>query len=224
MASWTVERLLDHVQEIMGEPVGGFYNISTRLDQMNQAQRELNDETRAIVGTTDITVVSGTRDYDLPADFLTFSTEQPYFVDSAGQYHAVEVTDVDLMARRYQRWQDESAHVGLPTHLVVRNGTLTLYPTPNQGGTLTVPYVVEPTELAEMDDEPFNGLSHLNRFAPALAYKVAFVNAIGRAPQIAAMFQDLYERQERLMRHHVRSSPQHKPGVRPPQGEYHRGS
>lgn len=221
MASWNAERLLDHVQELLGEPVGSFYNISTRLDQMNQAQRELSHETRAILGTTDIAVVLGTREYALPADFLTFSSEAPYFVDGSSQQHELVVTDLGMMARRFPRWQDSSANVGLPTHLVVRNGTLTLYPTPNQGVTLTLPYVAEPTALAEMDDEPFNGISHLNRFAPALAYKAAFVTSIGRAPQVASMFQDLYERQERLMRHFVRSNPQNKPGVRPPPGEYH---
>lgn len=221
MASWNVERLLDHVQELLGEPVGGFYNISTRLDHMNQAQRELSHETRAILGTTNIAVVLGTRNYALPVDFLTFSSEAPYFVDGSANQYPVVVTDLDMMARRYPQWQDQAAHVGLPTHIVVRNGTLTLYPTPNQAGTLTLPYVAEPTELVAMTDEPFNGLSHLNRFAPALAYKAAFVTSIGRAPQVAGMFQDLYERQERLMRHFVRSSPQNKPGVRPPRGEYH---
>lgn len=223
MAEWTVGKLLDHIQELLAEPVGGFYNISTRLDQLNQAQRELAHESRAFTKRAAVTVVVGTRDYALPADFLSLGWEAPYFVDSSLNQSGLEVVDPGLLSARFPHWQDAS-HTGTPTQLLVRNGTLTVYPTPSSGGTLTLPYVSEPAELVDAGDVPFDGLSHYNRFAPALAYKVAFINAIGRAPQLAGMFQDLFERQERLMRHYARSNPQNKPGVRPPRGEYRRGS
>jgi len=222
MAEWTVGKLLDHVQELLAEPVGGFYNISTRLDQLNQAQRELAHESRAFVGSANTTVVIGTRDYALPADFLSLYWEAPYFVDTAGQRSTLEVIDPGLLATRFPHWQDLT-HAGTPTHLLVRNGTLTLYPTPTSGGTLTLPYVLEPAELVEMDDVPFDALPHYNRFAPALAYRVAFINSVARAPQLASMYRDLFERQERLMRHYARSNPQSKPGVRVPRREYTRG-
>jgi hypothetical protein len=199
VASWTVGKLLDHIQEILGEPVGGFYNISTRLDLMNQAQRELNHETRAITDSASISVTAGQRDYPIPADFLTFDREAPVFSDGTTRTH-LEVVDPADLDRRFHSWQD-TTHQGTPMYLFVRNGTITLYPTPQAAGTLHFPYIVEPTDLVNVDDVPFNGLPQLNRFAPALAYKVAF--------------QDLFERQERLMRHHVRSSPQHKPGIQP---------
>jgi hypothetical protein len=215
MASWNVYSLLNHAQELMGEPVGAFFNISTRLDQMNQAQRELNDETRAITDADTVAVVAGTRDYNLPLDFLTFERETPTFLDQSGNRHRVTVVDPAWLDARYPSWQDLTTHTGTPLHLFVRNGALTIYPTPDSAGTLTVPYVVEPAELTQMSDVPFNGLARLNRFAPALAYKVAFVNTIARAPQLASMFLELYERQERLMRHFTRTNPQHKPGVRP---------
>lgn len=217
MAEWTVRRLLDHVQELMGDPPGSFYNISTRLDQFNQAQRELNHETRALSGLDEITVVAGTRTYALPADFLTLDAQAPYFEDTAGNVSEVRVVNAAYLDRTVPGWQDTDLTTGQPTHMILRNGNVTLYPTPEAGGTLWVPYLVEPTELTEDDDVPFNGLRELNRFAPALAYKVAFVNTLARAPQLAGMFQDLYEKQERLMRHHVRSNPQWKPGIWPTQ-------
>lgn len=215
MASWNVSRLLDHAQELMGEPVGGFFNISSRLDQFNQAQRELNEETRALSDVGSIAVEISTRDYDLPADFLSFDLEAPTFTDASGSITTVQVTDTNYLDRTVPGWQHLTTNTGTPTHLIVRNGQVTLFPTPDAAGTLNLPYIVEPTELTDMDDVPFNGLQRLNRFAPALAYKVAFVNTIARAPQLAVMFQDLYEKQERLMRHFARSSPQQNAGVRP---------
>jgi hypothetical protein len=220
VANWNAEKLLDHVQELLGEPVGGFYNIATRLDQLNQAQRELVYETRALEDLAQIPVVIGDAEYPLPADFLTFTSEAPYLVEASGNRSTLEVIDPSLLSARIPHWQDPQ-HQGTPMYLLLRNETLVVYPTPTSAGDLFVPYVVDPAELADMADEPFNGSTRLNRFAPALAYKTAFINAIGRAPQIAGAFQDLFERQERLMRHHVRSNPQHKPGVRPPKGQYH---
>ena len=215
MASWDVARLLDHVQELLGEPVGNFYNISTRLDQLNQAQRELSHETRAISGSASIAIVSGTRDYAAPADFLAFDRESPVFVDLAGNRTTIHVVDTSDLDIQHPGWQDIAGHIGTPGKMFLRNGTLTLYPTPNTAGTLTLPYLVEPTELTDMDDVPFNGLQRFNRFAPALAYKVAFVNVIARAPQHADTFSGLYEKQERLMRHFARSNSQYQPGIRP---------
>jgi len=217
MAEWTVGRLLDHVQELIAEAPGSFYNISTRLDLFNQAQRELNHETRAIASSSDIAVVSGTRTYTLPADFLDFDREAPQFVDSGGTYYKLQVVEPAYLDRILPGWQDEDLQTGSPTHLFVRGGEITVYPTPDADGTLKLPYLVEPDELATEADVPFNGIRSLNRFAPALAYKVAFVLTLARAPQIAGAFQDLYEKQERLMRHFVRSSPQWKPGVWPTQ-------
>ena len=217
MAEWTVRRLLDHTQELVADAPGSFYNISSRLDLFNQAQRELNHETRALATSTDITVVAGTSSYTLPADFLDFDREAPQFVDAAGTYNRIRVVEPAYLDRTIPGWQDATTNVGTPTHLFTRQGQLTLYPVPEAGGTLKLPYLVEPDELTTDDDVPFNGLRSLNRFAPALAYKAAFVLTLARAPQIAGAFQDLYEKQERLMRHFVRSSPQWKPGVWPTQ-------
>ena len=217
MAEWNVRRLLDHVQELVGEMPGSFYNISTRLDLMNQAQRELNHETRALAAVQAIPVVQGTRGYTLAFDFLSPDQQAPYFETTAGAVSGVRVVNAAYMDRTLPGWQDASLSTGTPTHLIVRNGGVTLYPTPDASGTLHLPYLVEPDPLERDEDVPFNGDSSLNRFAPALAYKVAFVVTLARAPTIASAFQDLYEKQERLMRHFVRSNPQWKPGVWPTQ-------
>jgi hypothetical protein len=215
MHEWTVEGLLDHIQELLAEPVGGYYNISTRLAQLNQAQRELVMETRCLTASVSLPVVINVRDCPLPADFLSFEYEPPAFRDLAGNRTQLQVTDVGWLERTRPQWQEVALHTGTPTHVLLRNDTLTLYPTPTAPGLLILPYVVDPDELVGMDDVPFNGSLRLNRFAPALAYQVAFINTIGRAPQVADSFRGLYAQQERLMRHTVRSDPQRQPGIRP---------
>lgn len=216
MANLTVRDLMDTVQELLGEPIGGFYNISRRLSHMNQAQREMVEEARALLSSGTVNVVSGTRDYDVPTGFMTFSQESPYFVPTSGSSRVtLKVTTESFLDDAYPQWQDDDTYEGTPMYIVLRNGTLTLHPNPDAAGTLTVPFVVDPTELADMDDVPFNGISRLNRHAMGLAFYSAFLSAMGRAPQQAMVYKDLYEKELREMRHYVRTSPQHQLSVRP---------
>jgi hypothetical protein len=215
MADWTLGTLLDHVQELLGEPVGAFYNISTRTSLLNQAQRTMVEETRALTSSDSIAVTAGTRGYDIPANFMTFDREAPYFIDSSGDRDKLEVVDVSDLDARYPNWQDVTGQTGTPGQVFLRNETLTLYPTPSKSGTLVLPYVVDPTELSQLDDVPFNGYSRLNRFAPALAYYAAFVTMMGRAPAVAMNYRQLFDEQVRLMRHYTRTSPQQWRSIRP---------
>lgn len=216
--TWNVEKLLNHVQELMGEPVGSFYNISTRLDQMNQAQNTMNEEARALVARASITTNLGERWYDLPDDFQTFDQEPLLYISIVGGRTEPRVVDFGYLSTIRPQWQDETGHRGVPEFAVLRNGQVMLYPTPVHPGTLHVPYVVLPEPLQDMEDVPFNGLTRLNRFAPGLAYWVAFINTLGRAPELASTYRAMYVEQERLLRHFTRSNPQKPQQIRPTQG------
>lgn len=215
MPNLTVGDLLDTVQELLGEPVGGFYNISRRLSLMNQAQREMVEESRALVSTLEESVSSGTRTYNLPSDFLTFSQERPYFTDSGGDRSNLKVVTPSFLDQVNPHWQDDTRHSGTPMYLVLENGTLTLHPNPDSSGTLTVPYIVDPTELADVDDVPFDGVTRLNRHAMGLAYYAAYIGAMGMSAQQAFAYKDMYEKELREMRHYVRTTPQNHLEVRP---------
>lgn len=214
--TWDVEALLNHIQDLIGEPVGSFYNISTRLSQLSMAQRTLVEETRALVDVGSISLTTSTNEYSAPADFLTFDAQTPYLIESGDTTPIpVQVTTASLLDKTYPGWQD-TTQTGRPTRLVARNGTFTMVPKPDASYTLYVPYIVEPTELTDLSDVPFNGELRLNRFAPALAYAVARTHMLSRAPQLAAMLEDMYNREERKMRHFVRTSPQHHQTILPP--------
>lgn len=216
--NWDAQTLLDYTQDLIGEGVGDFYNISTRLNMMNQAQEEMVEETRALTATTSLTTTSGTRTVALPDDFLTFSTEQPVYIDSSGTYYPLNLRDVSDIDRKYPNWQDNTeypATSGPPTDVWLTNHeTLNMMPLPD-GGTVNLTYVVEPTRLTGYTSTPFNGNERLNRFAIGLAQKVASTIMLPRNPQLAAIYQDMYIRELRKMRHHVRANPQRHPRINP---------
>lgn len=214
--TWDVEALLNHIQELLGEPVGAFYNISTRLSQLNMAQRTLVEETRALSSTATLSLTTSTNEYSVPVDFLTFDAQAPYLIEAGDTTPIpVKVTTPSILDKTSPGWQD-TTQTGRPTKIIRRGSTLTVVPTPDASYTLYLPYTVEPDELTDMTDVPFNGDLSLNRFAPLLAYAVARTHMIARAPQLAEMFEAMYTREERKMRHFVRSNPQHHQTILPP--------
>lgn len=216
MALWTVSKLLDHIQELIGEPVGGFYNISQRLTYLSQAQLELVDETVAIEENADIAITAGTSLYNLPSDFMRFGTRKPYFTEDGDTETAYQLTVVPAihMDSIDPAWRT-AVHEGTPRYLVQEGETVFLYPEPDTDGTLSIRYIVTPTELVDLEQIPFDGREDLNRYAPALAYKVAFMYMLPRAPQLAQYFEDMYVREERKMRHFLRSNPQKTQSIYP---------
>ena len=217
MPNWTVRDLLDHVQELVGEPVGGYYNISTRLRQLNQAQREMVQDTRALTTNISLTTVSGQETYYLPDDFLTYAKEQPYYTSPTGTSTKLDVVDVDWMDNIDKGWRRPvTTFSGGPKYVIMTGPQeIELHPVPGEGGTLTIPYVMDPYEMSDLNDEVFNGYTNMNRYSVGLAYKVAAMYMMPRAPQLAQQYLGMYNRELRQMRHDVRSNPQHPQTLRP---------
>jgi hypothetical protein len=216
--NWTADSLLAHVQDLLGEGVGDFYNISTRLNLMNHAQDEMLEETRALTSTTTLTTVSGTQTVALPSDFLTFSTEQPVYITAGGDYYPLTVQDVGDIDRMFPNWQDSTeypASSGPPTDIWVTNHeTLNMLPLPD-GGDVNLRYVPSATLMTDYSDVPFNGNTRLNRFAVGLAYKVANTIMLPRNPELASVYQRMYIAELRKLRHHARSNPQRGMTIKP---------
>ena len=217
MQMWNVKDILDHVQDLIGEPVGSFYNLSTRLKQLNQAQRELVQETRALTSTATVATVASQAAYNLPDDFLTYGKEQPYYTDSTTTAHKLQVVDVSWMDQELVSWRDTTVAASSTPRYLIDTGSMAfeLYPVPSSVGSLTIPYIVDPDELSAMDDVVFNGVENMNRYALALAYKVAAVHMLPRAPQLGQQYLGMYNRELRQMRHDLRVNPQKHPTLRP---------
>lgn len=206
---WTVEKLLDMIQELLGEPAGGFYNISQRLAHLSQAQNELVDETSAIKHEGSIDVQATIPEYELPEDFGRFGDRKPTLDDMG-----LDVVPPIHLDSLYTNWR-YGGHKGTPKYIVQEGASVFLYPTPGKDGTLRFNYIPVLEPLVDFEQEPFNGRRDLNRYAPALAYKVAFLAMAPRAPQLAQMYEDMYIREEKKMRHYARTNAQDTPALYP---------
>lgn len=216
MANWTVQEILDYVQELVGEPAGSYYNLSTRLKMLNQAQREMVRMARGMRSELTQSLTSGQANYYYPFDFGTFNKEQPYVTDSQDNTHKLQVVDVDYMDRRFPGWRDGTVTQATPQYLIMLDTTTyRLYPVPDAGDTLTIPYTPQPTELTDLDDVVFDGLTVLDEFALGLAYKVAGSYMMPRAPQLGRQYLDMYEDVLAEMRLALKTNPQHHQSVRP---------
>jgi hypothetical protein len=174
-------------------------------------------DTRALTRTEAIPIVAGQTHYFLPDDFLTYAKEQPYYEDVQGVTYKLRVMDVDWMDSTEPSWRGGSTAslLGTPRYLVmVGPQEFVLYPTATLG-TLKVPYVVDPDELNDLNDEVFNGVTNMNRYSMGLAYKVAAMYLMPRIPQLAQQYLSMYNVELRKMRHDVRVNPQHSQSLRP---------
>lgn len=216
--NWNLEDILEHIQELIGEPAGGYYNLSSRLRQINLAQRELCHETRAIQDVFDLSTITDQSTYGLPSNFLTYGKESPYLVETGGTTGAIKVVTPGWMDSAFPGWRAEGSQTtrGTPQYIVNRtSGEFTLHPTPGRVQTVRIPYVVDPDELVNLEDVPFNGISELNRFSLAIAYKVASAWFMPRAPDLGSRYNNLAKEQERLMRSAMQSNPQQPIQIRP---------
>ena len=198
----TAEMLLDMVQEFLGEPVGGFYNISQRLAMLSQVQNEMVAETGAIQCTAAIPVSAGNPIVAVPSDFSQFGSLRPVYGDTT--LEVVSPLELDIST---PDWQTTTTS-GTPTRLTMRGSDIILSPTPELGGELIVTYIPVIEPFVEMDDVAFRGYPQLERFAVGLAYKVAAIISMPRNPTIASGYMDMYIQEERKMRHAARANAQ----------------
>lgn len=217
--NWKVSDLMEHISELVGEPAGSYYNLSSRLRQVNLAQREMIEEARALTAEARIGTDIGQTLYYLPDDFLTYSKERPYYTDASRNTYQLRVVDVNFMDTTFPGWQDEGTLIsrGKPQYLIMRTGQqFELFPVPNDPiGEVVIPYVQDPPEVSDLEDNIFDGYTHLNRFAPGIAFKVAATFMMPRAPEVAQRYMTEYNRHVRQMRSATRTNPQHAQVVRP---------
>jgi len=211
---WTASDLLDRIQDLLGEPQGSFYNLSNRLAALNVAQREMVAESRALPGYAEISLDPDQREVGLPEDFLTFSKEAPHVIQMNGTSSPLDVKDPGWVESFLPGWRTNPGR-GTPTYAVKRGRQLVLSPVPDNYLTLSLPYIAAPSDMVEPEDKPFNGDADLNRFAIGLAYHVAHILVLPRSLAYAQQLQQLYVLEERKMRDHVRSNPQHAQTIRP---------
>ena len=208
---WTVGALFDMIQELIGEDGGAFYNQSTRLRLLNQAQDVMLAESKYYKRTITLPVTAGKQELEgLPLDFLTFSGFKLEFKEagaSAGARNRVDLVAIRVIEERFPAWRETKVSFrGTPQFAFVSDDSLTLVPTPNKSGTLTMIYVANLPNLTELDEVVFNGVNQIQRFAPGLAFYVANQIMLARDPQTALLYKGVLDTYLRDMRYNVRTS------------------
>lgn len=197
---WTAERISERVQELIGEPAGGFYNWSDRLVVMNTGQEELVLETQALTTRASIPLVDGQG--ELPDDLLELTHNTPYLQTAGGNQIPLEMVGAYHIEENFPIGAGPFA--GTPTLATVEDDTIFVYPKPTEGD-VVIRYVVRPADMVDFEDVPFNGSPRLNRYAEGIAFYTATRIMLPRNPQLATVYQNAYIQTQKNMRHDLRS-------------------
>lgn len=212
----TAGDVLVHIQRLLGEPAGAYYDMAFRLQQLNIAQVGMVQD--ALGSSTTVTVpVQGSDEIYLPDDFTTFASKRPYYKDSRGDVHRLRVESPSYADAYFDGWEDPT-NTGTPRFLFVTGSRrVRLYPYPADAhGELVIPYTNAPDRMWGEDDLIFDGDPTLARYGNGLAYKVAAQEIMGINPDLGAQYLAIYNQELRDMREARRSSPQHSQRVRGP--------
>jgi hypothetical protein len=145
-----------------------------------------------------------------------FSQTAPRYNDN-GDYNKITIISPSQADYLFPNWQDAADlyPTSSPTHGWLTNqNTLNLLPLPN-GGDVELTYVKRPDDMVQLDDEPFDGNVALNRFAIALAYKMANRLTLPRNPQYATILNNMYIEEQKKLRDYLRRDPQQHQAIRP---------
>lgn len=190
--------------------------VLTRM--INEAQRDLVNQTWCLETSTSIVVTVGTTYYNLPSDLL--APTQARFRTTAGV-----MTEIDETARRklLQDTPDFERNSGSspPTEYFIQYSTsggaaqqLGLNPGPSAAGSVLLDYYQQATDLSADSDVPLNGYLHLYPYHYALVYRVsALIRTIEGFPD-AQSYAQLYSAEVAAIVNRAGSKPNYNPSFK----------
>lgn len=179
------------------------------LAYMNDGQREANILAWLLQDRINLTLVSGTTEYALPADFL--STDRVLFNGAKLTQTSLNELDANTPA-----WTTTSGATPQKYYLYRTTTTvLGFYPAPRSPTytNITVYYVKQPAELTSTSQTPWNGWSSLTPYHTALVYYVTYRanKALNKETEATSFYQEWAAAIE-IMRKGTTSMPDFNPG------------
>lgn len=235
---YTVENILDKVQELIGQPIGSFYSISNRIATANAIQRDMVRESNALIGYSTLNVGSGFGSFSsafssafdsspgtsssliLPDDFMHFSSRRPIISDGSLQI-PIPVVSPRFMDNEYPSWRYHDSVSFSPRYLTKDGRFIGPYPFPIEAFTLEFNYVKTPEELTSLSQLPFDEREDINEFAQGIAYRMASDLMLSINPSVAEYLRRLYNDEVARLRHFTRVDPQKDYHVYPDVGSYY---
>ena len=212
--NWNLEKLMDYAQVMAGLPINGFYNIEYRRDIMNQAQREMVLEAKALFGIAAIDL-SGRQGVVPLSDpllehYLFPADQMPYVADSLGTHYTLEFRtpfEMDVLIPRWTEYStDTRSFGGYPKYLINYQRTFRVFPIPESPYTLHLPFVKAPDDMEFIEDTPFDGDRALNQYAVGLAHRAAFHELLGLDTTKAYAQNRAYREEKAKMNTHIRET------------------
>lgn len=153
-----------------------YFTDAVLLGFLNDGQREANSINWVLQSSMSITLVGGTTEYAMPADFI--STQRVWFKPTSGTFGKLEASSMDKLDADNGNWTSAS---GLPTKYYIDRTTSTavylgFYPAPTttSTGTATVYYTQNMPDVSVTTGQPFAGWNNLQPYTSALAYYIAY--------------------------------------------------
>ena len=185
------------------------FTDATLINFLNDGQREGNILAWLLQDRITLPIVSGTQEYNLPADFL--ATDRVLFNNVKLDQTSLSKLDTDTVG-----WAAATGAVPQKYYLYRATSTiLGLVPKPLNPTilTLTVYYIKQPLEITSTSQTPWNGWNSLTPYHSALIYYVTYrAFRVMEEPTLADPYYQEWANSIEMMRKGVYTMPDFNPG------------
>ena len=205
-----VDRTRDYLRDTSSDSSRQRFTNTVLIRFFQDCQEDIINRTWMMEGRTNVSLVSGTREYSLPSDYL-----KPTRV----RFNNKALKEVTIEGFLDDEGRDWTVVTGTPTVYYIRRSTLPyigFYPAPNfsSGSTVEIDYVRAPVELTAIGDTPFTANStDLQLYHRVLPYCAAekgwLINGRG---DIAVYYHQLYENEMLRVKETLGTMPNYRPG------------
>lgn len=214
-----------HVKDNPSDSSRRKYSDDFLLSFINEAQRQIINETWLSQKATSYDLLANTTYYNLPTDVLAIA-EAIYY--RRGNLTPQQLDEISLRALYDQNpnWDRQTAG-NAPNQYVVTQATnstasstaslrISFIPIPSASstGTVTLWYFNQVDDLIADTDVPFNGKPNTLPYHIAIAYHaVARIHLLDGMPDAAVLYFNLYNNVIAALNARINSSPNYNPGI-----------
>lgn len=202
----TTQEALDDIQILLGQPTGGFYNITDRIRLLNQAQNDFVRRTESLRSATSQALTEGVYSYSLPNDFLVLHRQPPYLISSTESFYLKWTVSAEFDDTLGEGWEYAVLNeTGTPEYCWLLDDIIRIYPAPSAAiaadYTLQILYSKRPTAIQNNDTIGFfNNDRALSESTFALPYYAANKLLLASNPQQASFYWNIYLDEVRRVR------------------------
>ena len=195
--------ILEEILRSLKEPAGGQWPTADLLRRANIVMRKICEETECLkfVDTSN-TSVAGTSQYNQPA-----GCSRIIKIAYAGKrIDGIFEAELDRDCRGWSAWSDT------PRRYINNNTAnppnIVLVPNPsNSGDTIAIQYIIQPTEMLNATDVPFNGQNNLYSFHDLIVAGVVYRCMLEEKNQFYSEWKSIYNNGIEKLRDFVRKMP-----------------